>query len=67
MSEYSFVLRTVKENPGLTLAQLAALPGIAQQNDTTAIAKVLPMLVQDGRITQSGSGAGATFTSTATQ
>lgn len=65
MSEYASILRTVKENPAQTLAQLATL--LKVPNDQTALIAALAQLVADARITKSGSGAGATYSSTATQ
>jgi hypothetical protein len=63
MSIYAVVLRTVKDNPGLTAAQLeATIPAEAD-----GVTKVLTMLVADSRITQTGTGPSATYASISNQ
>lgn len=53
MSIYASVLRLVKDNPGQTQTQLAALAGTT--HDANAVNQVLAELVTDGRVTRTGS------------
>jgi len=63
MSQYASVLKAVKENPNKTAAELAAILGEEEQ----PIDAALVSLLADGRVTKTGSGAGATYSSTSTQ
>ncbi len=63
MSIYAVVLEKVKEVPAQTAAQLAVKLDVEE----TPVDLALSLLVKDGRVTKSGSGAGATYTSTAQQ
>lgn len=63
MSIYAVVLEKVKEVPAQTAAQLSTLLHVEE----TPVDQVLVMLVHDGRVTKTGVGAGATYTSTSQQ
>lgn len=63
MSIYAAVLEKVKEVPNQTAAQLASKLDVEE----TPVDKVLVDLVKDGRVTKTGSGSGATYSSTAQQ
>jgi hypothetical protein len=60
MSAYAVVLRAIKENPGKTPAELEALVPM----EAVPVTDMLVMLVADGRVTQTGTGDTATYSST---